>query len=222
VRSLGVLGLMLAFPALAAPEGEAVIARARAVEGAQLRALAGAPVELHTHGWINDGKATHTIESFRRLQYRGDGGVTNLFERAWLDGKPVNEEELHAAIGARAQPKDHAEVLSYALAPLSAPDIEVTAAGPAPDGGYTLRCKVRRDDPLVGVITLVVDQKTGRKRTAALEMAGLKTRLADLLENVLTYAEDGAPADFHARFHFKLAWIERSAEFRSQRIVHQP
>lgn len=218
MRALGALGILLAYPALASPEGDAVIARARGAEATQLRALAEAPVDLHTHGVINDGKTSHTIESYRRLQYRGDGTVINQFQRATVDGKPVSEAELHKAIGAPEDPKNHAEVLTYALAPLSSPDIDVTAGGPAPDGGYTLRCGVKRDDSLVSVITLVVDQKTGRKRTALLEMAGLKAKLADLLENVLTYADDGAPADFHARFHVKLAWIERSAEFRSRRV----
>jgi hypothetical protein len=97
--------------------------------------------------------------------------------------------------------------------------MEVTAVGPAAAGGYTLRCRVTRDEALVSVVTLLVDEKTGRKRTATIEIAGVKAKLADRLENVLTYADDGAPAEFHALFHFKMAWIERSAEFRSKRIA---
>jgi hypothetical protein len=35
---------------------------------------------------------------------------------------------------------------------------------------------------------------------------------------VLFYADDGAPARFHSSFHFKMAWIERSAEIDSERV----
>jgi len=46
----------------------------------------------------------------------------------------------------------------------------------------------------------------------------MKAKLADRLENVLFYADDGAPARFQSSFHFKLAWIERSAEINSERV----
>ena len=72
---------------------------------------------------------------------------------------------------------------------------------------------------MVSVVTLLVDEKTGRKRTAHIQMAGTQARLADRLENVLTYAEDGAPAGFRSSFYFKLGWIERSAEVRSERAA---
>jgi len=221
MKFFGVVGMLLAAPAVAAaePGGDAVIARARATEAAQLRALAAAPVAMHTHGTINDGTTTHTIESVRRLLYRGDGSVTNEFDHGQLDGKAVTEAELRKAMGAKTEPRDHREVLTWALAPLSSPDMEVTAVGPAAAGGYTLRCKVTRDEAMVSLVTLVVDQQTGRKRSATIEIAGVKAKLADRLENVLTYADDGAPAEFHALFHFKMAWIERSAEFRSKRIT---
>jgi hypothetical protein len=220
VKLLGALGILLAQPAAAAVPagGDAVIARARAAEVEQLRVLAAAPVALHTHGTINDGTTTRTIDSFRRLLYRADGTVSNTFDHGQLDGKPVSEEELRKAMGAKNQPREHGEVLTWALAPLSSPDMEVSAVGPAPAGGYTLRCKVTREDALVSVVTLLVDEKTGRKRTASIEIGGMKAKLADRLENVLTYGDDGAPAEFHGSFHFKLGWIERSAEFRSKRI----
>ena len=95
--------------------------------------------------------------------------------------------------------------------------MEVTAVGPAPAGGFTLRCKPKHD-ALVAVITLVVDARTGHKRTASMEIAGIKAKLADRIENLLVYDDDGGPADFHASFHVKLAWIERSAEFASKRV----
>jgi hypothetical protein len=69
---------------------------------------------------------------------------------------------------------------------------------------------------------VIVDAGTGHKRSATLEIAGFRAKLADRIENILTYDDDGGPADFHASFHVKLAWIERSAEFASRRIWPQP
>ena len=217
---LGALALLLAGPALAgaADGGDAMIARARAAESAQLRVLSRAPVALHTTGRFGDGKTTHTFESFRRVQYRSDGTVSNIYESGQVDGKPVKEEELRKAMGAKEQPKEQGDVLTWALAPLSSPDMEVTAVGPTRPGVYTLRCRVKRD-AMVSVVTLLVDEKTGRKLTAGIEMAGARAWLADRLENVLTYAEDGSPAAFRSSFHFKLGWIERSAEVRSERVA---
>jgi hypothetical protein len=219
--TIAVLVALLASPATvgAAPEsGDAIIARARAAESAQLRALSRAPVALRTSGRFGYGKTTHTFESFRRFQYASDGSVSNTFERAQVDGKPVTEQELRKAMGMKDEPKERGDVITWALAPLSSPAIEVTALGPAPDGGYTLRCRVTRD-AAVSTVTLLIDQKTGRKRAASIEMSGTRAKMADKLENVLTYAEDGAPSEFRSSFYFKLGWIERSAEVRSERIV---
>jgi len=219
-KPLGVLALLLAGPALAGagPDGgDAMIARARAAESAQLRVLSRAPLALHTTGRFGDGKTTHTFESFRRVQYRSDGAVSNIYESGQVDGKPVKEEELRKAMGAKEQAKEQGDVLTWALAPLSSPDMEVTAVGPTRPGVYTLRCRVKRD-AMVSVVTLLVDEKTGRKLTAGIAMAGARAWLADRLENVLTYAEDGSPAAFRSSFHFKLGWIERSAEVRSERV----
>ena len=219
MRLVGALGMLLAGPALAAPDGgEAVVARARAFEAGQLRALAAQPVELHTHGFVNDGKTTRVIDSFRRLLYHPDGAVTNQFENGQLDGKPATEAELRKAMGAEDKPGEQGEVLGWALAPLSSPDMEVAAVGPAAGGGYTLRCRVKKD-AMVSAVVLVVDEKTGRKRSASIEIGGMRARLADRLENVLAYGDDGAPVEFHAAFHFKMGWIERSADFRSRRIA---
>ena len=217
--TIAALAVLLASPAAPAPDpGPAIIARARAVEAAQLRVLSRAPVALRTSGHFGDGKTTHTFESFRRFQYGSDGTVSNTFERGQVDGKPVTEEELRKAMGMKDEPKERGDVITWALAPLSSPAMEVTALGPAPEGGYTLRCRVTRD-AVVSAVTLLVDEKTGRKRSAIIEMSGTRARLADRLENVLTYADDGAPAEFRSSFHFKLGWIERSAEVRSERVV---
>jgi hypothetical protein len=217
--TIALLVVLLAAPAAAAPEaGDAIIARARAAESAQLQVLSRAPVALRTSGRFGDGKTTHTFESFRRFHYAGDGTVTNTFERGEVDGKPATEEELRKAMGMKDEPKERGDVLTWALAPLSSPAMEVTALGPAPDGGYMLRCRVTRD-AAVSTVTLLIDAKTGRKRTANIQMAGARAKLADKLENALTYADDGAPAEFRSSFYFKFGWIERSAEVRSERVV---
>jgi len=214
--------LLLASPAAAGTTavdaGDAIIARARITESAQLRLLSRAPVALRTTGRFGDGKTTHTFESFRRFAYGSDGTVSNTFERGQVDGKPVTEEELRRAMGVKDEPKERGDVLTWALAPLTSPAMEVSAVGPAPGGGYTLRCRVTRD-AVVSIVTLLVDEKTGRKRTAHIQMAGTRAKLADKLENVLTYAEDGAPSEFRSSFYFKLGWIERSAEVRSERAA---
>src|SRR5262249_27984609 len=162
-----------------------------------------APVELHTTGRFGDGKTMHKFESFRRIAYGGDGGISETFEHGQVDGKPVTEDELRTAMGMKDQTKARGDIISWALAPLSSPDMEVSGAGPAPSGGYTLRCRVTRD-AVVSVVTLIVDEQSGRKRAASIEMAGMKAKLADRLENVLTYAEDGAPSAFRSSFHFKM------------------
>ena len=50
-----------------------------------------------------------------------DGTVSNTFERGQVDGKPVTEEELRRAMGVKEEPKEHGDVLTWALAPLSSP-----------------------------------------------------------------------------------------------------
>ncbi len=217
--TIAALAVLLAAPAAAG--GDAIIARARAAEATQLRALSGVPVALRTSGRFGDGKTTHTFESFRRLRYGSDGTVSNTFERGQVDGKPVTEQELRKAMGLKDEPKERGDVITWALAPLSSAAMEVTALGPAPEGGYTLRCRVTRD-AVVSAVTLLVDAQTGRKRAANIEMSGTRARLADKLENVLTYADDGAPAAFRSSFHFKLGWIERNAEVRSERVAPRP
>jgi hypothetical protein len=215
--SLPLSALAVVLATRTAADGDDIVPRARTVEAAQLHLLSRAPVALHTNGQFGDGKTTHTFESFRRVEYRDDGTVSNTFESGQVDGKPVTETELRRAMGIKEDPKDHDDVLSWALAPLTSRDMDVTAVRPEGQGGYALRCRVKRD-AVVSAVILIVDEKTGRKRAASIQMSGLKARLADRLENVLFYADDGAPARFHSSFHFKLGWIERNAEINSERV----
>jgi len=213
----GALAVLFAAHAALA-DGADIVARARDAESAQLRLLSHAPIALHTSGQFGDGKVTHTFESFRRVEYRDDGAVSNTFERGQVDGKPATEADLRRAMGIKEDPKDHDDVLTWALAPLSSREMDVTVVGPTAPNGYALRCRVKRD-AVVSVVVLIVDEKTGRKRAASIQMAGLRARLADRLENTLFYAEDGGPARFHSSFRFKLGWIERTAEINSERVA---
>ena len=215
--ALGALAVMfVARTALA--DGGDIVARARAAESAQMHLLSRAPVALHTNGQFGDGKTTHTFESFRRVEYRDDGTVSNTFERGQVDGKPATEAELRRAMGMKEEPKDHDDVLTWALAPLSSRDMDVTAVGPADAGGYALRCRVKRD-AVVSVVVLMVDEKTGRKRAASIQMAGVKARLADRLENLLFYADDGAPAAVPLELSLQagLDRAERGGQLRARR-----
>ena len=95
---LGALAVVFATRAALADGGD-IVARARAAESAQMHLLSRAPVGLHTNGQFGDGKTTHTFESFRRVEYRDDGTVSNTFERGQVDGKPATEAELRRAMG---------------------------------------------------------------------------------------------------------------------------
>jgi len=217
----GALAVLFAARAALA-DGADIVARARDAESAQLRLLSHAPIALHTSGQFGDGKITHTFESFRRVEYRDDGAVSNTFERGQVDGKPATEADLRRAMGIKveqtSEANDRDDVLTWALAPLSSRDMDVTVVGPTAPHGYALRCRVKRD-AVVSAVVLIIDEKTGRKRAASIQMAGLKARLADRLENALFYGEDGAPTRFHSSFRFKLGWIERTAEINSERVA---
>ena len=168
---LGALALLLAGPAVAGADGgDAMIARARAAESAQLRVLSRAPVALHTTGRFGDGKTMHTFESFRRVQYRSDGTVSNIYESGQVDGKPVKEEELRKAMGAREQAKEQGDVLTWALAPLSSPDMEVSAVGPTRPASTP--CAARSSATRWSARSPCWSTRRRRELTAGNEMAG--------------------------------------------------
>jgi len=141
--ALSVAGAALAAApgAALAGGGDAVVARARAAESAEIHLLSRTPVALHTNGRFGDGTTTHTFESYRRVEYRDDGSVSNTFERGQVDGKPATEAELRKAMGIKEDPKDHDDVLTWALAPLSSRDMDVTVV---PGGSCS---SVRRNWP---------------------------------------------------------------------------
>jgi hypothetical protein len=198
--------------------GEAVLARARAVERAQLAALAGTTLTMRTEGVVRNGRALHTLSAERRLAVTSDGRIENEFVWGKLDGKSLGEGELRQATGAPPKPAGQAEALTVALAPLGASDIDVTPVGPLPDGGYRLRCRVRRS-AAVDLIDLVVDEASGKKRAAALRPAGTLVRLADRAELRLVYGEDGAPVELRSDFAARVLWVDRAAELRTTRVA---
>ena len=81
--------LLVAHAALADARGEAVLARARATERAQLAALAGTTLEMHTTGTLRNGKKTQTIEALRHLGIATDGSIHNDFVWGKIDGQPL-------------------------------------------------------------------------------------------------------------------------------------
>ena len=190
--------------------GEAVLARARATERAQLAALAGTTLQMRTRGTLRNGKTTHTIEALRHLGIAPDGTIHNDFIWGKLDGQPMDESGLRAASGAPKKRAGQAESLTVAMAPLTGGGVEVRPIGPT-EGGYLLRCDIRRD-AAVGRIDLVVDEATGRKRSASLHPAGTLVKLADRAEMQLVYADDGTPALLRSAFAARVLWVDRAAE----------
>lgn len=213
-RALGpTLSLALLFAAgvaFADSRGEAVLARARATERAQLAALAGTTLQMQTRGTLRNGKATHTIEALRHLGVAPDGSIRNDFIWGKIDGQPMDESGLRAASGAPKKRAGQAESLTVAMAPITGAGVDVKPVGPT-QNGYLLRCDVRRD-AAVGRIDLVVDEATGKKLSASLHPAGTLVKLADRAEMQLVYAADGTPAVLRSAFAARILWVDRAAE----------
>jgi hypothetical protein len=188
------------------------LARAQAAERAQLAALAGTTLQMQTRGTLRDGRATHTLEARRRLGVARDGTIHNDFVWGKIDGQNVDEAGLRRASGAPKKPPGQAEALTVALAPFTSRDVDVKPVGPTDgDGGYRLRCDVRRDAS-VARLEIVVDEASGKKRWAALYPAGTLVKLADRADMRLTYAADGTPAALHSMFAAKVLWVDRAAD----------
>ena len=216
MRALAAVALVasLALPCVAQADarGDAVLARARDAERAQLTALAGTTLSMQTRGTLRNGKTTHTIEAMRHLGVGRDGTtITNDFVWGKIDGVPHDESGLREASGAPKKRAGQAESLTVAMAPLTGSGIDVRPVGPTPDGGYALRCDVRRD-AAVARIDLVVDEATGKKRSAVLHPAGALVKLADRADMELTYAADGTPAALRSAFAARVLWVDRAAE----------
>jgi hypothetical protein len=201
--------------AFADARGDAVLARARAVERAQLAALAGTTLQMQTRGTLRNGKTTHTIEALRHLGVASDGSIHNDFVWGKLDGRPVDEVGLRAASGAPKKRAGQAVSLTVALAPLTDAGVDVRPIGPVA-GGFLLRCDVHRD-AAVGRIDLVVDEATGKKRSASLHPASVLVKLADRADMLLDYADDGTPAALRSDFAAKILWVDRAADMVTTR-----
>jgi hypothetical protein len=208
--------LLAAGVAHADSRGDAVLARARATEKAQLAALAGTTLVMQTRGTLRNGSATHSLEAMRHLSIGSDGTIRNDFVWGKIDGQPTDESGLREASGAPKKRAGQAETLTVAIAPLSAGDIDVTPIGPT-EGGYRLRCDVRRD-AAVARIDLVVDEATGKKLSATLQPAGKLVRLADRADMRLAYASDGTPAIMRSEFAARVLWVDRAAELVTTRL----
>jgi hypothetical protein len=213
---LFVLAVAAARPVGAESPGHEVLARARTVEREQLAALAGTTLQMRTRGTVRDGQATHTYESERHLAVALDGSIHNDFAWGRFDGRPFDEAGLRKATGAPPKPPRQAEALTVALTPLSAADVEVQPVGPVADGGYLLRCKVRRE-AVITALEVVVDAASGKKRSARLRPAGAWVHLVDKADMALTYADDGTPAELRSLIAARVLWVDRTANFVTTR-----
>src|SRR5439155_26225449 len=129
----------------------------------------------------------HTVEAMRHLAVASDGSIHNDYIWGRFDGRDLDEAGLRKASGAPQKPPRQAEPLTVALAPLTAAGVDVAVIGPVADGGYLLRCTVRRD-AAVAALDVIVDAASGRKRAATLRPAGTLVKLADRADMELTYA----------------------------------
>jgi hypothetical protein len=204
-------------PAWADAHGAEVLARAREVERAQMQALAGTTMQMQTHGTVTEGSTAHTLDALRRLSVARDGSIQNDYVWGRFDGQSLDENALRKATGAPARPARQAETLTVALAPLSASDVDVVPVGAVGNGGYLMRCHIRRD-AAVSNIEVVVDEASGKKRSAAMHPAGRLVKLADRADMLLTYASDGRPTELHSQFVAKILWIKRSADLTTTRL----
>jgi len=209
-------GVALGGSAHADARVDAVVARARATERAQLAALAGTTLQMQTRGTLRNGKSLHTIEAMRNLAIAPDGSIHNDFVWGKIDGRPYDESGLRAASGAPKKRAGQAESLTVAMAPLTGSGIDIKPIGPTA-GGYLLRCDVRRD-AAVARIDLIVDEASGKKLSAALHPAGALVKLADRAEMELAYADDGTPAALRSAFAAKVLWVDRAAEMVTTRL----
>jgi hypothetical protein len=196
--------------------GDSILARARATERAQLAALAGTTLKMHTRGTLREGRTTHTLEAMRHLAVEPDGNIRNDFVWGKIDGEARDEAGLRKASGAPKKPAGQAEPLTVAIAALTASDVDVKPVRPTA-GGYLLRCDVHRD-AAVARIDLVVDEATGKKLSATLHPAGRLVKLADRADMLLTYADDGTPAALHSFFAARVLWVDRAADLTTTRL----
>jgi hypothetical protein len=190
--------------------GEALLAKARTVEAAQLAALAGTTLTMQTTGASRSGKAAHPLAAERRLAIARDGGITNDFVSGTLDGRRVDEAGLRAGTGAPPKPPGQAEALTVALAPLTSPDVSVGAMRAAADGVTIIRCDVHRKATIDWLDVAVGSD--GKKRWASLHPAGTMVKMADRAELTLTYADDGTPAKLESHFAAKVLWVDRAVD----------
>ena len=197
--------------------GEALLGRARALERAQLSALRGTTLQMHTHGTFRDGDTRHAVEALRHLAVDRDGAIRNDFIWGKLDGRVVGEAELRHASGAPPKPRGQAESLTVALAPLTAGDVDVTPVGPLDGGAYLFHCTVHRN-AAINALDLVVDEASGKKLAATLHPSGTLVKLADRADLQLTYAPDGTPALLHSIFAARFLWIDRAADLVTRRV----
>ena len=206
--------------AFADGRGDAVLARAREVEHAQLAALAGTTLRMQTLGVARSGKTTHPMTAVRTLSVAHDGTIGNDYLTGTLDGNPVTEAELRKGTGAPPKPAGQVEALTVALAPLTSGDISVTPVGPTSDGGYKLHCDVHRNAS-IDALDVIVDEATGKKRSASLRPASKLARLADRAELSLTYADDGTPARLESHFAARVLWVDRAVDMQTVPVARE-
>lgn len=214
---LGFVLLQPAWPAELASGERQVVERARARELAERSALNGRGIDYRVTGTAARGNKVHDIDVMLRLVYGPDLSVRVEFISGLLDGKPTTEAALREEFKLKRKPTTQA-TLELALAPLSSPVsvTTVTAAG----GEARMTVKPLGASKLRSV-ALVVDATKGVKLSSTLTFGGLTAKFADRAETDIQFAEDGAPSEFHMRFHAQISFYSRAANLTGRRLSAQ-
>jgi hypothetical protein len=201
--------------------GADLIARAQAAERAQAAHLVGHSVELASRGQLRDGKKTHALETWRRIDFLDGGRVGLHLVRATFDGQPVGQDELREKITGKKERHDNADLVIAVLTPLSDPGVTVRYLGPAEGGGARLRCQpAQAGGPSGKILSVeVIVDGDGKKRSATAELGGPDFKHADRAEFQMFFAADGAPAAYRSFTHGRFLWWEKSLEMSGQRVA---
>lgn len=204
---------MVAFVTTPAAAEEAILAKARAVEAAQLKALVGSSVELASTGVLMEGKKRHELATWRKIEFAAPAQFLLLWERGLFDGQPVDEEQLREKMAGKKK-KMGADLLLSVLAPLT--DADVSYLGPAEGGGARLYAVPHHSDKVLSV-QIEVDAD-GRKRSATPRLGGEQFKFADKAEFTMRFSPDGAPLEFHSFVTGHFLWWSRSLEMSGHKL----
>ena len=192
-------------------EPKDIIARARAVEAEQLKALQGKSVELASQGVLMEGRKRHEVATWRKITYQSP--PTLSLERAQFDGQPVDEDTLREKMTGKKTRRMGADLLLSVLAPFA--DSDVSYLGPAEGGGARLYVVPHQKGKVLSAQVEV--DAAGKKRVATPRLGGEDFKYADKIEFTMRFGEDGMPLDYRSFTSGHFLWWSKSLEMSGHR-----